>query len=135
MENEWKSIQSPCNVCVCVLKLTCTTAYSTREKHPKSRQAISQISMAFTYETFGSSEAKDMLSLDRERTDKIPGNEQTETCILSVQGKYPFNNVALQQIFQENDQGRKTLTPLTLSFHNIIYQTRKTLTNDSIPTV
>lgn len=35
---------------------------------------MSQISMAFTYDTLGSSDAKDILSLDRESTDKIPAD-------------------------------------------------------------
>ena len=39
---------------------------------------MSQISMAFTYETFGNSEASDILSLDRDSTDKIPRNGQIE---------------------------------------------------------
>lgn len=62
--------------CACASQPTCTTAYSTSDEKPNSRQAMSQMSMAFTYETLGSSEASNMLSLDSDSTDRMPARRK-----------------------------------------------------------
>lgn len=71
------------HACTCASEPTCTTAYSTSDENPNSRQAMSQMSIAFTYETFGSSEASNMLSLDSDSTERIPARRTATTLPLS----------------------------------------------------
>lgn len=58
---------------------TCTTAYWTREAKPKRRHVISHTSIAFTYDTFGSSWARVVHSDAKLRTENIPREIKGDT--------------------------------------------------------